>query len=71
MTTINAMTYVASTEVDLIKTAQIKAINDGKPVYIARMPTGQFCITSYVPHSMPWKKEKLEWRRTILPNEGK
>jgi hypothetical protein len=66
---ISATTLVADNELDLLKTAQIHAYNSGKAVYIARTLDKKFCITNLIPHCAAWRKDKLEWIRTVLPTE--
>ena len=67
----NETVLVSDNEKDLLRTAQLLAAYQGKPFYIARMVDKKYKITSLLPHSSPWKRENLEWIRTVLPVENK
>jgi len=62
---------IADTEHELIRPAMIKACAYGRPLYIVQMPNKKFKITYHIPHTIEWKREKLEWVRTVHPVEAK
>jgi hypothetical protein len=62
-------TLISDKAEELFHTAQVLAVHQSKPFYIAKTTNNKFKITSLIPHSSAWKKEKLEWIKTVMPNE--
>jgi len=65
----NTNALISDKPEDLVSIAQALAVHQSKPFYIAQLPNAKYKITSLIPHSPSWKKEKLEWVRTIKPTE--
>jgi len=67
--TIDSNVLISDNANDLVFTATALAVHQSKPFYIAQLPNAKYKITSLIPHSPAWKKEKLEWIRTVKPTE--